>query len=196
MNPMGRVAGWVGPFVFVGGLLGNAAGALFAHKWIAEDEPNVYGPCSRGFGTCLQGGETLNLAFGLLFSGLGLASVLVGLWLIRRHRVRAARDRALLERGRQGEAVVTAATPTGMTVRLNGRVTKQSYRLELDPGDGGAPLLVKAWLPPGILPGGSVRVAYDPASRDAVLLEIFAPLSGVPRTPHARTSRDTQAPAV
>ena len=97
--------------------------------------------------------------------------MLAGLWLIRRHRVRAARDRELLERGRQGEAVVTAATATGMTTRINGRITKQGYRLELDPGDGGAPLVVKVSLPPGIAPGARVRVAYDPASRDAVLLE-------------------------
>ena len=172
MKPAGRGAGWVGPFVFVDGLLGAAVGAFFAYKWITEDEENVYGPCSRGSGTCLQGGETLNMTFGLVFGGLGLAGVLAGLWLIRRHRVRAARDRNLLERGRQGDAVVTAATTTGMTTRINGRITKQGYHLELDPGDGGAPLVVKASLPPGIVPGARVRVAYDPASRDAVLLEI------------------------
>jgi hypothetical protein len=57
-----------------------------------------------------------------------------------------------------------------MTVRTNGRITRQRYRLELDPGDGAAPLVVKVWLPPGIEPGASVRVAYDPGLRDAVLL--------------------------
>jgi hypothetical protein len=186
MKPAGRGAGWVGPFVFLDGLIVAAVGAFFAFKWISEDEENVFGPCSRGSGTCLQGGETLNMTFGLVFGALGLAGALVGLWLIRRHRVRAARDRDLIERGRQGEAVVTAATPTGMTTRTNGRVTKQGYRLELDPADGGPPLVVKASLPPGIVPGARVRVAYDPASRDAVLLEI-PPSSptGDLFTPHA-----------
>ena len=171
MKPAGRGAGWVGPFLFLDGLMLAAVGAFFAHKWIAQDEENVFGTCSRGRGTCLQGGETLNMTFGLVFGGLGLAGALVGLWLIRRGRVRAARDRDLMERGRQGEAVVTAATPTGITTRTKGRVTKQGYRLELDVADGGAPLLVHASLPPGIVPGARVRVAYDPAARDAVLLE-------------------------
>jgi hypothetical protein len=172
MKPVGRVAGWVGPLVLVAGLLAAAVGAFFVGKWITEDEENVYGPCSHGSGTCLKGGETLNMTFGLVFGGIGLAGVLMGLWLIRRRRVRAARDSLLLERGRHGDAVVTAATPTGMTVRSNGRITKQGYRLELDPGDGGGPLIVKAWLPPGIVAGARVGVAYDPTSRDAVLLAV------------------------
>ena len=172
MRPAGRSAWWVGALVLAGGLLAAAVGTLFAYKWITEDEEDVYGPCTRGTGTCLKGGETLNMMFGLVFGGLGLAATLGGLWLIRRRRVRAARDRALLERGRQGDAVITAATTTGMTARSGGRIVKQGYRLELDPGDGGAPLVVKAWLPPGFVPGTGVRVAYDPSSRDAVLLEI------------------------
>jgi hypothetical protein len=170
MKPVGRSAVWVGPLVFLAGLLAGAVGAFFAYKWITEDEENVYGPCSDRIGTCLRGGETLNMTFGLVLGGLGLAGALVGLWLIHHHHVRAARDGVLLERGRQGEAVVTAATPTAITVRMNGRITKQGYRVELDPGDGGAPLVVKAWLPPGIVPGARVPVAYDPGSRDAVLL--------------------------
>jgi hypothetical protein len=171
MTPKGRIAGWVGPFVLFDGLLAGAIGAYFAYKWITEDEENVYGPCSRGTGTCLKGGETLNMAFGLFLGGIGVAAVLAGLWLIRHHHVRAARDRLLLERGRQGDAVITAATFTGMTLRLNGRIAKQGYRLELDPGDGGAPLVIRASLPPGVVAGARVRVAYDPSSRDAVLLE-------------------------
>ncbi len=172
MKPAGRTAWWVGPFVLAGGLLACAVGALFAYKWITEDEEDVYGPCSRGTGTCLKGGETLNMTFGLTFGVLGLAAAVAGLWLIRRRRVRTARDQELLERGRQGDAVITAVTLTGMTMRRNGRITKQGYRLELDPGDGGPPLVVKASLPPGIVAGAGVRVAYDPTSRDAVLLEI------------------------
>jgi hypothetical protein len=169
-KPVGRSAVWVGPLMFLAGLLAGAAGAYYAYRWITEDEENVYGPCSHTSGTCLRGGETLNMTFGLGLGGLGLAGALAGLWLIHRHHVRAARDRVLLERGRQGEAVVTAATPTAFTVRMNGRITKRGYRLELDPGDGSAPLVVKAWLPPGIEPGARVPVAYDPGSRDAVLL--------------------------
>jgi hypothetical protein len=172
MKPAGRGPGWIGPLVFVSGLTLAAVGAFFAYRWITEDEENVYGACSRGSGTCLKGGETLNMTFGLVFGLLGLAGTLVGLWLIHRHRTRAGRDRDLLDRGRQGAAVITAATRTGSTTRSNGRITQQSYRLELDPGDGGAPLVVKASLPPGIVPGARVRVAYDPASRDAALLEV------------------------
>ena len=171
MKPAGRLAGWVGPFVLVDGLIAGAIGGFFAYKWIAEDEEDVYGPCSRGTGTCLKGGETLNMTFALVLGGLGIAAVLAGLWLIRRHRVRSGRDRELIERGRVGDAVITAATLTGMTFRRNGRITKQGYRLELDPDDGGAPLVIKASLPPGIVAGARVRVAYDPTSRDAVLLE-------------------------
>ena len=172
MKPAGRGPGWVGPFVLFDGLIVGAFGAFFAYKWVTEDEENVYGPCSRGSGTCLQGGEKLNLVFGLVFGGLGLAAILAGFWLIRRHRMRAAQDRHLLERGLQREAVVTSATRRGMTTSTNDQVTSQGYRLELDIGDGGPPLVVKASLPPGIVPGARVRVAYDPASRDAVLLEI------------------------
>ena len=174
MKPAGRIAGWVGPFVLLDGLVAGAVGAFFAYKWITEDEENVYGPCSRGTGTCLTGGETLNMTLGLVFGGLGIAAVLAGLWLIRRHGVRSTRDRELIERGRVGDAVITAATLTGMTLRRNGRITKQGYRLELDPGDGGAPLVIKASLPPGIVAGARVRVAYDPSSRDAVLLDMPA----------------------
>jgi hypothetical protein len=170
MKPVGRSAVWVAPLVSLAGLLAGAVGAFFAYRWITQDEEDVYGPCLHRSGTCLRGGETLNMTFGLVLGGLGLAGALVGLWLIHRRHVRAARDRVLLERGRQGEAVVTAATPTAITVRMNGRIIKRGYRVELDPGDGGAPLVVRAWLPPGIVPGGRVPVAYDPGSRDAVLL--------------------------
>jgi hypothetical protein len=100
MKPAGRIAGWVGPFVLVDGLIAGAIGAFFAYKWITEDEEDVYGPCSRGTGTCLKGGETLNMMFALVLGGLGIAAVLAGLWLIRHQRVRAARDRELIERGR------------------------------------------------------------------------------------------------
>jgi hypothetical protein len=172
VKPVGRGPRWFGPLVLVSGVFTAALAAFFAYRWITEDEENVYGACSRGSGTCLKGGETLNMTFALVFGGLGLAGALVGVWLLRTHRARAARDRELLDRGRQGAAVVTAATRTGSTTRTNGRITRQGYRLELDPGDGGAPLVVRASLPPGIVPGASVRVAYDPASRDAVLLEV------------------------
>jgi hypothetical protein len=172
VKPAGRIAGWVGPFVLLDGVIAAAIGAFFAYKWITEDEPDVYGECTDGTGTCLTGGETLNAVFALTLGVLGVAGVLAGLWLIRHHHVRAARDQALIERGRQGDAVITAASLTGVTLRRSGRITKQGYRLELDPGDGGAPLVIKATLPPGIVPGDSVRVAYDPGSRDAVLLEL------------------------
>ena len=172
MKPAGRTAGWVGPLVLAAGLIVAGLGALFAYKWITEDEQDVYGPCSHGTGTCLQGGETLNMTFGIVFGTLGVASVLAGIWLIGRRRTRVARDRELIERGLQRDAVITGAAPTGMTLRSGGRVTKQGYKLELDPGDDGTLLVIKAWLPPGIVPGARVRIAYDPASRDAVLLEI------------------------
>ena len=170
LAPAGRLPRWVGPFVLLDGLLSGAIGAFFAYKWITENEENVYGPCSTG-DSCLTGGETLNMTFGLVFGALGVAAVLAGLWLIRHQRVRAGRDRELIERGRVGDAVITAATLTGMTLRRNGRVTREAYRLELDPGDGGAALVVNASLPPGIVAGTRVRVAYDPSSRDTVLLE-------------------------
>ena len=171
MKPRGRTPGWVGPFVLLDGVISGAVGGVFAYKWLVEDEPDVYGPCSRGSGTCLQGGETLNIVFGLVFGGLGLLGIAAGVWLLARHRARAAADRGLIERGRTGEAVVTSATRSGMSVRTNGRVTRQGYTLTLDAGDGGAPLVVKASLPPGIQPGTRVVVAYDPATRDAVLLD-------------------------
>ena len=43
MRPLGRSAAWVGPLVFLGGLLVAVPGAFFAYKWIAEDQEDVYG---------------------------------------------------------------------------------------------------------------------------------------------------------
>jgi hypothetical protein len=146
-------------------------GGYFAFKWATTDEQDVYGSCSRGSGTCLQGGETLNMVMGLVFGGLGLAGILVAAWLIVRLRRRAAADALLVQTGRTGVATVTSVQETGSVTRTNGRVTSQGYRLELDPGDGGEPLVIRVTLPPGLQPGARVRVAYDPVTRDAALLE-------------------------
>ena len=153
------------------GLVILALGAFFAVKWVATDEEDTYGRCSRGGGSCLQGGETLNMIMTLVWIPVGLIGTAYGVRSVRRHRRRAAADRELIAHGRHADAVVTHAEQRGSVTRTNGRITSHGYLLALDPGDGGPPLSMKVELPPGVMAGSWVRVAYDPATRDAVLLD-------------------------
>ncbi len=155
----------------LGGLASGALGTWFAVKWVTTDEVDVYGPCSRGSGTCLEGGETLNMTFTLVWGGLGLLGVVFGLALLVRNRRRAAADRRLLASGRRTDALVTDVRERGSVTRTNGRITSRGYLLTVDPADGGAPLILKVELPPGVRPGVHVRVVFDPITRDAALLE-------------------------
>ena len=172
LEPQGRGSAlW--PWAILVSSLGFAAlGAFFAVKWVTTDEPDAYGSCSRGSGSCLQGGETLNMVMTLVWGSLGLAGTVVGLVMVVRRLRRSAADRALIEHGRQGEAVITGVRQRGMVTRTNGHITSLGYELFLDPEDGGAPLAMKVTLPPGVMAGGRARVAYDATTRDAVLLEI------------------------
>lgn len=171
VKPKGRgSAFWPWSYLVVG-LIIAALGAFFAVKWVTEDEADVYGRCSRGGGSCLQGGETLNMVMTLVWSPLGLIGTAFGVAMVVRHRRRAAADRALLAHGRQGDAIITDVQQRGSITRTNGRITSQGYLLTVDPQDGGAPLSMKVELPPGVAAGGRVRVAYDPTTRDAVLLD-------------------------
>lgn len=153
------------------GLIILGVGAFFAVQWVTTDEADVYGKCSRGGGACLQGGETLNMIMTLVFGPLGLIGAAWGAVAVTRHRRRVAADRKLIANGRQGDAVITGVEQRGSVTRTNGRITSQGYLLTLDPGDGGAPLSMKVELPPGVAAGSRVRVAYDPTTRDAVLLD-------------------------
>lgn len=179
LKPKGRgSAFWPWAFLAVG-LIIAGLGAFFAVKWVTTDEADVYGRCSRGGGSCLQGGETLNMIMTLVWSPLGLIGTACGIVMVVRRRRRAAADRALLSEGRQGDAVITGVQQRGSVTRTNGRITSQGYLLTLDPGDGGAPLSMKVELPPGVIVGSRVPVAYDPETRDAVLLDVReAPVSG------------------
>lgn len=171
LKPQGRGSAIWPWFVLVGSLCLAALGTYFAIKWVTTDEADVYGVCSRGSGSCLQGGETLNMVMTLVWGGLGLIGVAFGVVMVVRRRRRVAADRALLSNGRHGEALIIDVQERGMVTRTNGRITSQGYVLTLDPGDGGAPLSMKVELPPGVMIGVRVRVAYDPATRDAVLLD-------------------------
>jgi hypothetical protein len=153
------------------GLILAGVGAFFAIKWLTRDEADVYGKCSSGGDSCLKGGESLNMVMTLAFSPFGLIATACGIAMVVRHRRRAAADRALLANGRQGDATITGVEETRSVTRTNGRITSQGYLLTLDPGDGGAPLSMKVELPPGVTAGARVRIAYDPATRDAVLLD-------------------------
>ncbi|HEX8204435.1 MAG TPA: hypothetical protein VF587_00100 [Solirubrobacteraceae bacterium] len=169
-KPKGRGSA-VWPWLFLtGGVIIAGVGVFFAVKWLALDEPEVFGPCSRGGGSCRQGGETLNMIMTLAFGPFGLIGTVLGVRMVVRHRRRAAADRELLASGRQGDAVITDVKERGTATRTNGRVTSQGYLLTLDPEDGGVPICMKVTLPPGVMAGARVRVAYDPLTRDAVLL--------------------------
>ena len=153
------------------GLIISGVGIFFAVKWVTTDEADKYGKCSTGGDSCLQGGETLNMVMTLAFGPLGLIGTAWGGVKVVRHRRRAAADRELIANGRQSDAVITSAEEHGSVTRTNGRITSQGYLLTLDPGDGGAPLCMDVELPPGVSAGARVRVAYDPTTRDAVLLD-------------------------
>lgn len=163
------------------GVILAGVGVFFAVKWVTTDEADVYGACSRGGGTCLQGGETLNMVMTLVFGPIGLIGTVLGVGMVVRRRRRAAADEALLASGLQGDAVITDVQQRGSVTRTNGRITSQGYLLTLDPEDGGPPLVMKVELPPGVTAGSRVRVAYDPTSRDAVLLEVPAAPVGADR---------------
>ena len=171
VKPKGRGSAFWPWALLVVGLVIAGVGAFFAVKWVTEDEADVYGKCSDGGSSCLQGGETLNMIMTLAFGPLGLIATACGVVAVVRRRRRAAADRALIATGRQGDAVITGVEQRGSPTRTNGRITSQGYLLTLDPGDGGAPLSMKVELPPGITAGARVRVAYDPTTRDAVLLD-------------------------
>ena len=171
VKPKGRGSAFWPWSSLVVGLIIAGVGAFFAVKWVTTDEADVYGKCSDGGGSCLQGGETLNMVMTLAFGPLGLIGTACGVAMVVRHRRRAAADRALLANGRQGDAIITGVEQRGSITRTNGRITSQGYLLTLDPGDGGAPLSMKVELPPGVTAGSRVRVAYDPTTRDAVLLD-------------------------
>jgi hypothetical protein len=184
-EPKGRgSAFWPWAFLVVG-LVSVAVGAFFAVEWLTKDEVDVYGSCSRGSGSCLQGGETLNMVMTLIWVPVGLVGTVCGVAMAVRRRRRAAADQALLVTGLQGDAIVTGVRLRGVTTRTNGRITSQGYLLTLDPGDGGAPLSTKVTLPPGVMAGSRVRVAYDPTTRDVVLLDV----------PAAPAAADLLAPA-
>ena len=171
-EPQGRgSAFWPWSFLVLGLALAGL-GAFFAVRWLTTDAPDVYGRCSRGGGGCLQGGETLNMIMTLVWGPLGLAGTTLGAAMVVRRRRRAAADRALIAGGSRDDAVIIDVRQRGSVSRTNGRITSQGYLLALDPGDGGAPLSMKATLPPGVIAGARVHVAYDPVTRDAVLLEV------------------------
>ena len=171
LKPKGRGhAFWPWSFLFLG-LVFAGLGAFFGFKWVTTDAPDVYGQCSRGGGSCLQGGETLNMIMTLVWSPLGIIGTAAGFAMVVRHRRRAAADRALIATGHVSDALITDVRHRGSETRTNGRVTSRGYLLTLDPGDGGAPLVMKVELPPGVTAGTRARVAYDPATRDAVLVE-------------------------
>ncbi len=65
-------------FVLILSLSSAVFGAFFAVKWVTTDEPDVHTTCSRGSGTCLSGGETLNMVFTLVWGGMGLIGVACG----------------------------------------------------------------------------------------------------------------------
>ncbi|HEX8104652.1 MAG TPA: hypothetical protein VF533_18690 [Solirubrobacteraceae bacterium] len=183
-EPQGRGSAIWPWLLLAAGLAIGALGAFFAVKWLTTDAPDVYGSCSRGSGACLTGGETLNMVMTLVWGPLGLIGTACGAVLVVRHRRRAAADRALLATGRHGLAIITGVRQRGSVTRTNGRITSQGYLLTLDPGDGGAPLRLKVTFPPGVTAGSRVRVAYDPTTRDAVLLD----------DPTAPATRDRLAP--
>lgn len=176
-EPKGRGSAVWPWFVLVLGSASTAFGSYFAFKWVTTDEPDVYGTCSRGSGSCLEGGETLNMVFTLVWGGMGSVAVICGIVMVLRRRRRSAADAALLASGLHADAIIVDAQQRGMVTKTNGRVTGQGYLLTLDPQDGGPPLTMKVTLPPG----ARVRVAYDPSTRDAVLLEEPGPpvLGGV-----------------
>ena len=174
VKPKGRGHGFWPWANLVVTLIFAGIGAFFAVKWLTMDEPDKYGKCSDGGSSCLQGGETLNMIMALSFGTLGLIGTAFAARAVIRHRRRLAADRALLANGRQGDAVVTGVEHTGSTTQTMGRVTSMGYLLTLDPGDGGAPLSMEVELPPGIARGLRMRVAYDPTTRDAVLLDVPA----------------------
>ena len=171
MKAKGRgSAFWPWFYLFVG-LCIAALGAFFAVKWLTMNEAEVFGKCSTGGGSCRQGGEELNMIMTLAWLPLGSIGTAFGVAMVGRHRRRAAADRVLLASGRQGDAIITDVQERGSPTRTNGRITSQGYLLTVDPEDGGAPLSMKVELPPGVTAGLRVRVAYDPTTRDAVLLD-------------------------
>jgi carbon monoxide dehydrogenase subunit G len=172
MKAKGREhAAWPWFFLAIGVIVAGV-GVFFAVKWLAFDEPAVYGKCFSGGSSCQKGGEQLNMVFALGFGPLGLLGTAFGVRKVRRHRARAAADRLLLAQGQQGEAVITDVHETGQVTRTNGRITSQDYVIMVDPEDGGGPIRMEVELPPGVTAGSLVRIAYDPVKRDAVLLEV------------------------
>jgi len=171
VKPKGR-GHWFWPWarLFVG-LIILGVGIFFAVKWLTTDEPDRYGRCSTGGESCLQGGESLNRTMTLIFGSLGLIGTAWGTVTVVRHRRRTAADRDLIANGRHADAEITHAELHGATTTTMARVTSQGYLLTLDPGDGGPPLGMEVELPPGVTRGARVRVAYDPTTRDAVLLD-------------------------
>jgi hypothetical protein len=179
LKPQGRGSAFWPWAVLAVGLVIVGVGAFFGVKWLTEDEAAVYGKCSTGGSSCLQGGEELNMVMTLAWGPLGLIGTACGIAMVVRHRRRAAADRELLANGLQGEAIITDVEQRGSVTRTNGRITSQGYLLTVDPQDGGPPLSMKVELPPGVRAGARVRVAYDPTTRDAVLLDDpTAPVAG------------------
>lgn len=156
-----KSASGVTGFVFT--LLGlgfSVPGVILLRLWRTTDEPTHSYPCTSSTGgtaTCYSGEGVYGLLGGI-FGALGVAMLLLGLWLLRKAWRDAARRRRLLADGRRVHGTVLAAAPSGMTV--NG-VRWWNHEVSF-PGPGGT-VQMRHRGPRAAEAGAHVEVAYDPA---------------------------------
>lgn len=164
--------GGLWPFFFLAAVFGFPA-VFLGYKWLFEDQPNVKGECvtRRGPQDDCYSGETVNMIVSLVTGvfTVGILVLLVIMLVDRRGMHR--RWQQIATTGTRGTGVLESAAPIGMPTWQQ---TEMAMNLVFDVS-GERVVVDKVWVPRTTQPGMTAELAYDPASREGVLLALPQP---------------------